>query len=219
MCAWLVGIRLRDAEVLINVTVAGEVRAGRALRRSGARVGDIIYVSGRLGEAELGLRLLRGAGRISLRDARLRKHLYPEPRLALGRWLSEKRVASAMMDLSDGLSSDLRRLCAASGVGAMVDAGKLPTVLGREADRVEFALHGGDDYELLFTVAKKRARLMPRSIGGVALTAIGEITRGRKLVVLDEKGAKKNLDAGGWDSFKGGRRRRRDLLARRSSRF
>ena len=107
-----------------------------------------------------------------------------------------------MMDLSDGLSSDLQRLCVASGVGAVVEVGKLPAVLADEADRVELALHGGDDYELLFTVAKKKARLVPRSIGGVTLTAIGEIMRGREVVVVDEHGKKKTLEANGWDSFR-----------------
>jgi thiamine-monophosphate kinase len=199
-CLLVGGDTTARGEVLINVTVAGEVGAGRALRRSGARAGDIIYVSGRLGEAELGLRLLRGAKRVSLRDARLRKHLYPEPRLALGRWLSEKRVASAAMDLSDGLSSDLRRLCAASGVGAVVDARKLPGVEGLRG--LEAALHGGDDYELLFTVAKKNARRVPRSIGGVALTGTGEITRGREVMFADERGRKRLLEAAGWDPFR-----------------
>jgi thiamine-monophosphate kinase len=201
-CLLAGGDTTERGDVLLNVTVVGEVATGRGLRRSGARVGDIIYVSGRLGESELGLRLLRGAKRVSLRDARLRKHLYPEPRLALGRWLSEKRVASAMMDLSDGLSSDLRRLCVASGVGAVVDARKLPAVRADEADRVELALHGGDDYELLFTVAKRKAQLLPRAIGGVTLTAIGEITRGREVAVVDERGQKKTLEAGGWDPFR-----------------
>src|SRR6202030_1765279 len=128
-CSLAGGDTTERREVLINVTVAGEVRRGREVRRSGARPGDIIYVSGRLGEAELGLRLLREGKRgLSLREARLRKHLYPEPRLALGRWLSEKGVASAMMDLSDGLSSDLRRLCEASRVGAAIRSDRLPTV-------------------------------------------------------------------------------------------
>jgi thiamine-monophosphate kinase len=189
-------------EVLINVAVVGEVAAGHALQRSGARVGNIIYVSGRLGGAELGLRLLRGAKRVSLRDARLKKHLYPEPRLALGRWLSEKRVASATMDLSDGLSSDLRRLCVASGVGAVVEVGKLPAVLADEADRVELALNGGDDYELLFTVPRNKARLVPRSIADVELTAIGEITGRREVVIVDERGKRKTLEPGGWDPFR-----------------
>jgi thiamine-monophosphate kinase len=192
-------------EFLINVTVVGEVAAERGLRRSGARIGDIIYVSGRLGEAELGLRLLRGTKRVSLRDARLRKHLYPEARVELGQWLSEKRLATAMMDLSDGLSGDLGRLCAASGVGAVVETGTLPVVRKAGADGLELALHGGDDYELLFTVAKKKARRVPRSIGGVALTAIGEITRGSGVLVVGKDGSRRKLEPLGWDPFRGSR--------------
>ncbi len=194
-------------EVLINVTVVGEVLRGRAVRRAGARVGDLIYVSGRLGQAELGLRLLRSAStrrRVTRNDARLRKHLYPEARVELGRWLSEKRVATAMMDLSDGLSSDLRRLCAASGVGARVDGGRLPVVRGSKTARLDalrLALHGGDDYELLFTVAKRDVRRVPRSFGEVAITAIGEITRGRSVMVVDESGSAVELEARGWDPF------------------
>jgi len=115
-------------EVLINVTVVGEVHCGHEVRRSGARPGDLIYVSGLLGEAELGLRLLRARKRgLNRREPRLRRHLYPEPRLKLARWLSEKRVTSAMMDLSDGLSSDLWRLCEASKVGALIRSDNLPT--------------------------------------------------------------------------------------------
>jgi thiamine-monophosphate kinase len=192
-------------EVLINVTVVGEVLRGRAVRRSGARVGDVIYVSGRLGEAELGLRLLGSAGtrrRVVLNDARLRKHLYPEPRLELGRWLGARHLATAMMDLSDGLSSDLRRLCEASEVGARVESARLPAVRAAGLDALELALHGGDDYELLFTVAKRDAVRVPRSVGGVAITAIGKITRGRKVLVVDQKGRRQLLETGGWDPFR-----------------
>jgi thiamine-monophosphate kinase len=201
---WLAGgdTTASSRGVLINVTVVGEVATGRGLRRSGARVGDIIYVSGRLGEAELGLRLLRVAKRVNLRDARLRKHLYPEARVELGQWLSEKRVASAMMDLSDGLSSDLGRLCDASGVGAVVETRKLPVVRKAGAGGLELALHGGDDYELLFTVAKTKAHLLPRAIGGVALTAIGEITQGREVVLVGQDGSRRKLEPLGWDTFR-----------------
>jgi len=196
-------------EVLINVTAAGEVRRGREVRRSGARPGDLIYVSGRLGEAELGLRLLRerkpGS---SLREGRLRKHLYPEPRLELGRWLSEKGVASAMMDLSDGLSSDLRRLCEASRVGAAIRSDRLPTVRvtkperKRGVDPSQLALHGGDDYELLFTMPKSKAKRIPRSVGGIAITRIGEITRAREVIVTDGDGRSRVLQPRGWDPFR-----------------
>jgi len=97
-CVLAGGDTTERREILINVTVVGEVRSGRGLRRSGTRVGDGLYISGRLGEAELGLRLLTGRKRVSLRDARVRKHLYPEPRVELGRWLGEE----ASGDSNDG---------------------------------------------------------------------------------------------------------------------
>src|ERR1700736_3743351 len=106
-CPLVGGDTTRRREILTNVTVVGEVRAGCAVLRSGARPGDVVFVSGRLGKAELGLRLLRDRGRSDKKDPSLRKHRYPEPRLALGRYLSNRRIATAMMDLSDGLSSDL----------------------------------------------------------------------------------------------------------------
>jgi thiamine-monophosphate kinase len=208
-CSLAGGDTTERRKVLINVTVAGEVRRGREVRRSGARPGDIIYVSGRLGEAELGLRLLRQRKqRLGKREARLQKHLYPEPRLKLGRWLSEKRVGSAMMDISDGLSSDVRRLCKASKVGAVIRSDRLPTVRvtkverNRGVDPLQLALHGGDDYELLFTVPKSKAKRLPRSMGGVALTPIGEVTRGREIMVTDGNGRSRVLEPRGWDSFR-----------------
>jgi thiamine-monophosphate kinase len=208
-CSLLGGDTTERREVLINVTVVGEVRRGRAVRRSGARPGDIIYVSGRLGEAELGLRLLRERKRgSSMREPRLRKHLYPEPRLELGRWLSEKRIASAMMDLSDGLSSDLRRLCEASRVGAVIKSENLPAVRvtklerHRRVDPLELALHGGDDYELLFTVPKSKAKRLPRSVDGVALMPIGEVTQAREVLVTDGDARQRILKPRGWDPFR-----------------
>lgn len=209
-CSLAGGDTTERREVLINVTVVGEVRRGGEVRRSGARSDDVIYVSGRLGEAELGLQLLREQKRgLNMREPRLRKHLYPEPRLELGRWLSEKRVATAMMDLSDGLSSDLRRLCEASKVGALIRADDLPTVgkakvdRKRGADPLELALHGGDDYELLFTVSKNKARRLPRSIEGVAITSIGEVTREREVLVTNGDGPSRVLNPRGWDPFRG----------------
>jgi thiamine-monophosphate kinase len=208
-CSLAGGDTTERREVLINVTVVGEVRRGREVRRSGARPGDIIYVSGRLGEAELGLRLLRERKRgSSALGARLQKHLYPEPRLELGRWLSEKRVASAMMDLSDGLSSDLRRLCEASRVGAVIRSELLPTIRmtkqerDRGVDPLELALHGGDDYELLFTVPKSKAKQLPGSAGGVAITQIGEVTQAREVMVTDGNGRSRVLKPRGWDPFR-----------------
>ena len=127
------GDTARVAErTFIDVLAAGEVPRGRALRRSGARMGDQIYVSGRLGLSALGLRLLRSRrggspppAEATAREA-MHHHLYPIPQCALGRFLSERRLASALMDLSDGLSTDLARMCAASGVGARLWAEKIP---------------------------------------------------------------------------------------------
>lgn len=217
-------------EVLINITVAGEVRRGRASRRSGARPGDILYVSGRLGEAELGLKLLREGNaerpgqpallrladaarpgqlaRLARRDMRVKKHLYPEPRLALGRWLREKRLPTAMMDLSDGLSSDLPRMCDASGVGALIDAARLPLPRVHEQeqkrglDALQLALHGGDDYELLFAVSQRNASRVPASLAGLRITPIGKIVKARQVHLLDRAGRTSVLHAAGWDPFR-----------------
>ena len=207
-CALAGGDTTRQSKILINVTVVGEVLKGEAILRSSARVGDIIYVSGRLGEAEAGLRLVRSAAGKAPGSARLlKKHFYPEPRQSLGNWLAQKQLATAMLDISDGLSSDLARLCGASRVGAEIEAAKLPAVRiseserKRSCDEIELALHGGDDYELLFTVPSKKAKKMPGAYEGVALTAIGKITRGRETVIVDQAGDKRKLKSKGWDPF------------------
>jgi thiamine-monophosphate kinase len=219
-CPMAGGDTTKRADILIQVTVVGEVRTGRALRRSGARPGDTIYVSGRLGEAEAGLTRLRTAkGRVHARDPLLRKHLYPEPRLSLGAYLAENQLASAMMDLSDGLSSDLGKLCAASKVGARIAAPLLPAVrlmhapafpdLNQQSAAAEFALNGGDDYELLFTVRPEKVKQLPESYDGVALTPIGEVQRGRKILLVDKLGRRRALEAAGWDPFRA-RREQKD---------
>jgi thiamine-monophosphate kinase len=144
-----------------DIVVCGACPSGTALRRSGARAGDAIYVSGFLGGSTLGLVKQKGIAH--------QRHLHPEPRLALGRYLRTR--ASAAMDLSDGLSLDLHRLCLASNVSADID----PPPIFRGAS-LEQALHGGEDYELLFTARPNRR--FPASFGGVALTHIGFIRRG-----------------------------------------
>jgi len=208
-CVLAGGDTTRSNEILINVTVVGEVRRGRAILRSGARAGDIVFVSGRLGEAELGLQILKRNKRdANSKDSRLKKHLYPEPRIALGRWLAEKGLATSMMDVSDGLSTDLPRLCAASGVGARVNATKIPALLIpshgglRGTDPLQLALHGGDDYELIFTVRPNRMKSFPRSFGGVPLTPIGVITSKRQMVLVNADGHERRLESAGWDPFR-----------------
>lgn len=210
-CALAGGDTTQRNEILVNITVVGEVRTGRAVLRSGARSGDIIYVSGRLGEADLGLQILRRSHRpANPRDPLVKKHLYPEPRLELGQWLAERRLASAMMDLSDGLSSDLPRLCAASSVGARLESARIPRLRTRDSEAarkhglkpLDLALHGGDDYELLFTVPARRAKSLPGAFRGIKLSPIGIITQKANVVFCDENGSEHQLTAGGWDPFR-----------------
>jgi thiamine-monophosphate kinase len=209
-CELAGGDTTRRDEILINIMVVGEARAGKAVLRSSGRAGDLIFVSGHLGEAQLGFRSLRRSRTTNRRDSpSIKKHLYPQPRLALGQWLSKTGIATAMMDLSDGLTSDLPRLCAASGVGALIDPAEIPSVNPAEvpslsaANRLALALNGGDDYELLFAVRPSNARRVPSRFHGIPLTCIGEVTRKRVIQVIQANGRKKPLLPGGWDPFRG----------------
>ena len=197
------GDTTRRNEVLINLAIIGEVRAGRAILRSGANAGDSIFVSGTLGEADLGLRGLRkGHGLSQASSPALQKHLFPEPRLALGHWLAERRLATAMMDLSDGLSTDLPRLCAASHIGARIELHSLP--ISSRVPVVEarkLALHGGDDYELLFTVSARNVSKLPKSFRGLPLTRVGTTTRSKTILLETDRGTEP-LRPGGWDPFR-----------------
>jgi thiamine-monophosphate kinase len=203
------GDTTRNRLAAINLTVIGEVAPGQAVLRSGARPGNLICVSGILGEAELGLRLLqRGWDKRKKWKRLLRKHFYPEPRLALGEWLAKNGRATAMIDTSDGLSTDLAHLCEASGVGARVWANRIPQVAVPSAmrklglDPLKLALDGGEDYELLFTVSKRTSRRLPRVVRGIPVTVIGEITRERHILLMDDAGRTKALPAQGWDPFR-----------------
>ena len=203
------GDTTRYPSILMSLTVVGEVDRGRAILRSGARPGDLLCVSGRLGEAELGLRLIQAnsnkqQGVTSL----LKKHFYPEPRLKLGQWLNSRHFATSMIDTSDGLSTDLGHLCKASGVGAVVWASKIPAVRvppklqGRGLHPLHLALNGGEDYELLFTVPKGLISRLPRRLGRLPITRIGEITRSKKILLKDHQERIKPLHSAGWDPFR-----------------
>ncbi len=202
-CPLAGGDTTRRARILIQITVVGEVALGQAILRCGAHAGDWLYVSGTLGEADLGLRELLSQRRGKRRYSRpLRKHLYPEPRIALGQWLAQNRLATAMMDISDGLSSDLPRLCSASGVGARIASASLPCAgLVDRKDALKLALHGGDEYELLFAVRAKNAQKIPRQFHGLSLARIGQITR-KKMVLMEVNGELSPLTPGGWDPFR-----------------
>jgi thiamine-monophosphate kinase len=197
-------------KMFVDVVVAGEIPAGAALRRSGARPGDRVFVSGRLGLSALGLELLKSRRRATGKSATeaIRTHLYPQPRLALGRFLRQNCLATALMDLSDGLSTDLARLCQASRVGAVVASEKIMafapagTKKSRGALSLELALNGGEDYELLFTVQPEKVSRIPARFGMIPLRAIGEIRRSKKLQLLLPGGKLIPLVPSGYDHFR-----------------
>jgi thiamine-monophosphate kinase len=204
----LAGGDLAESPVaLADIVLAGAVPRGQALLRTGARAGDQIYVTGSLGGSAAGLRKLTElalqASRISMAGVRvparwtalLKAHLYPEPRLAQGEWLRRRGLAAAAIDLSDGLSTDLAHICEESGVGAEVDGAAIPLGLGAT---LEQALHGGEDYELLFT-ARPGVRV-PGTIAGVPVTRIGRIVRGQMARLLVD-GKSRPLEPRGWQHF------------------
>jgi thiamine-monophosphate kinase len=194
--------------VALNLTVVGEIDSGHAVRRGGARPGDAVFVSGRLGGSQLGLELiLRGMATERRWRRLLAPHFCPKPPIELGRWLARRRLASAMMDISDGLSTDLYRLCHASHTGARIYQKKLPGVAvpaelqSRGLDAPALALHGGEDYGLLFAVRKRHLRSIPRAFRGQRITRIGEIVAGRGITLL-ANGAASVLAPQGWDHFR-----------------
>jgi thiamine-monophosphate kinase len=206
------GDTTRSEKVSISITVIGGIGRGLAVERSGARPGDLLYVSGRLGRAALGLWFMETRGRPSPSLAPLlNAHLYPKIRITLGAWLARYRVASAMMDLSDGLSTDLARLCQAGGVGARLEAERIPCVQipaaaarafkRRPVDPLRMALHGGEDYELLFTVPPRNLKRLRGAPGFAEIAAIGEIERGNRITIVDAESNEQKLEPRGWDPF------------------
>jgi thiamine-monophosphate kinase len=198
----------RTDAVAVNITVMGEVRAGRAILRSGARPGDRIFVTGHLGAAQLGLEILtRGLSRRASLRPYLAPHLFPAPPIALGQWLAHRRLPTAMMDLSDGLSTDLDRLCRSSGVGARIREASLPVVRVPESlrrqgiDAFRLARDGGEDYQLLFTVPARLAGRVPSARDGVRITEIGEIVSTRGVLAISRDGTSSPLPPRGWDHF------------------
>jgi thiamine-monophosphate kinase len=206
--------------VVVDSIVLGEVKSGRAVLRSGARPGDLIFVTGSLGGAAAGLKILErrtaadlktpaGAEGLSRAERRLiRRQNRPTPRVEWGALLGEKGLANAMIDLSDGLSSDLGRLCRESGVGATIRAENVPldpalraaTADGAEA--LSLALDGGEDFELLFTVSPRKASRLPGRVGGVAVTCVGEATDRAGSVKLSRGEKSEALAPAGFEHFR-----------------
>jgi thiamine-monophosphate kinase len=204
--------------VLADIVLLGTAPAGRALRRSGGKAGDLLYVTGGLGGAAaelegmaagvetrqptLGERGQRGSSGVEAHP-----QLWPEPRVGVGLALLGRRLARAAIDLSDGLSTDLAHLCRESGVGAEIDADALPIhpLAAAHPPRraLELALDGGEDYELLF--AAPPSVRMPRSIVGVPVTRIGRLIAGRKIALVGTDGRSRPLRPRGWEHFRAGK--------------
>lgn len=189
--------------LLISVTVQGEVEAGQAICRDGARVGDAIYVSGTLGDSALALTdLLEGR---SPEEALLKRHNRPEARVNLGRKLSTGRLASAMLDVSDGLLSDLGHILEASGTGAELELAALPlsapfrSRLREKPSLIDLALAGGEDYELLLTSPCED--LSEKALGEPKLTRVGTVSRQPGINIRQADGSLYRCLRGGFDHF------------------
>ncbi len=196
----------------LSLTAFGEAPKDRTLSRATARAGDLVYVSGTIGDGLLGLEALRG-GLVELAEDH-RAYLatrfrLPEPRLELGRRLAETGLASAALDVSDGLAADLGHIAEESGLAAEIEAGAVPlsaaatAALGSAPERLPELLGGGDDYELLFTVAPGRAGEVAALAAALdlPLTAIGRMAAGRGLRLRDPAGQEVTLEGTGWRHF------------------
>lgn len=199
----------------LAVMALGEVKAGSMLRRGGARPGDDVFVTGTVGDAALGLKVLHGA-LAGLADEVARflvdRYRLPQPRVSLGPRLGG--LASASLDVSDGLVADLQHLCDVSGVDAVIETGKLPLspaardVVSSEPSLLATALTGGDDYEILFTAPPDAAETLATLAGetGVPITAIGRVGKAAgseraAITLIDAKGRPLTVARGGWTHF------------------
>jgi thiamine-monophosphate kinase len=189
--------------IVIDSIIGGEVKRNKAVMRSTANVGDLIFLTGKLGGASAGLNLLEQGFRYSdgeriWRNDLMLKQLSPFPQISAGERLA--KVATSMIDISDGLSSDLRHICEASNVGAKIYADKIPIhkkiggLTKNFAEQLDFALNGGEDYELLFTVKPNKAKDLPYLL-------IGEITDKNCLIELDTNGKIERIEPQGFQHF------------------
>jgi thiamine-monophosphate kinase len=195
------------ADLVISVTVTGEVERAAVLYRSGARPGDRIYLSGPVGDSGAGLDALltrRGGGEV---DELVRRHLEPIPHLVQGRVIAASRLGHAMIDVSDGVAIDLSHICEESGVGAIVHEDTLPISPELAAysrhfglDPTSFALGGGEDYVLLLTGEDSLGSVA--ATAGVRLFEIGRIIEEPRMLLRRADGSASPLEPRGWDHFK-----------------
>ena len=207
-----------EEKIVIDSIVIGDCSTGQAVKRSGAKPGDQIFITGSLGGAAAGLRLVERGAHLAEQnldeedsqklDHVLLRQLRPEPRVGWGIVLGDEKLATSMIDVSDGLSSDLNHLCSASRVGALIDSSLLPIdsqvteLCGRRAlDPLQLALHGGEDFELIFTVKPGDVARLPRRVDGTQITRIGEIRNENEGVQIREGARVWELNPGGWKHF------------------
>ena len=201
-------------QFVVNIALIGEVESGRALRRSGAKAGDALFVTGTLGDSAAGLHALQNPAAKGKETAPLliQRHLTPVPRFNTGRVLSTKKLASSAIDISDGLSSEIHHLCEESGVGAEIHEEAIPFSASlihycdeNQLDPLKFALHGGEDYELLFTVPLAKISEVVRTLAGetgVAVKAIGRmVPKAKGITFITRKGQMVPLESKGFDHF------------------
>jgi thiamine-monophosphate kinase len=203
-------------QLFVDVTLVGRVESGRALLRAGARPGDVVFVTGAPGRAAAGLAALR-AGSAKGCAALQRCHTAPRARVAVGRFLVENSIASAAIDVSDGVGGDLAHICEASGVAIVLDETALPVDRGLArlaracgCDPIDWVTGPSDDYELLFTTRRARVDLalaMGASLG-LPVTPIGRVLEGKPEVRLRRRTGALEKVAGGWDHLRGGDRGR-----------
>lgn len=201
-------------KLMIDINLLGEIKPDHLLKRSGAQVGDAIFVTGTLGDAALGFFILetdKKSNRPLSHNTLTSKHLSPFPRIKEGKVIAENQLASAMIDISDGLLADLRQMLTLSKVGATIWISQLP--LSREFKQyqdkhnnhkiIDFPLKGGEDYELLFTAPQtqeKEFSTLSKKMG-VSISKIGEINSSRELIVLDKNQHPYPIDEQGYDHF------------------
>ncbi|TXH36853.1 MAG: thiamine-phosphate kinase [Rhodospirillaceae bacterium] len=196
----------------LSLTAIGTVPGGRAMRRRGAQPGDRIFVTGTIGDGYLGLRILRAEWpdlSVGYRQFLTDRYQLPEPRLVLGREIMAAGIATAAMDVSDGLAADLGHLARSSGCGAVIHAERTPLsgaaaeILSREPGLLPKLITGGDDYELLLTVRPENAAQLREIAGkaGLLLTELGEMTDSGSVGILDRDGAPLDLSQRGYQHF------------------
>ncbi|MBI2485951.1 MAG: thiamine-phosphate kinase [Deltaproteobacteria bacterium] len=198
-------------ELFIDVTVLGEVESHIMVKRTGARAGDVIYLSGTVGDSALGLKVLKSGKKNEKDPFLISRHISPQPRLALGRELAERKLVTSMIDVSDGLILDLERITGEQGLGAEINVEKIPIspyykdrIFDFASEPYELALSGGEDYELLFTSPKEKTREVEEisDLLSIKITEIGYVTSKLPVRVLDSDGREIKTHKRGFIHFR-----------------